>query len=135
MKIQELSVGNYLQNTNGNIGKVIGITEQGEVIMRYAENSTCYSEPAMLKPVPITPEILEKSGWEPYKEELEGGYKGFTIEDENENLVQYVYPDGGVTVWWEQNIVSDLIGVNYVHELQNLLNLHELNEFTNKMTL
>lgn len=61
--IKELSGGNWVETPNGNTGKVIGITEQGEVIVRYSENSTCYSEPRVLEPVEITPEILEKNGW------------------------------------------------------------------------
>ena len=67
MNANELMLGCYVQNTNGNIGKVIGYTEYGEVIIRYSQNSTCFSDQNLLLPVPLTPEILEKNGFKPFK--------------------------------------------------------------------
>ena len=67
MKANELMLGDYVQNSNGNIGKVIGCTEYGEVIVRYSSNSTFFTDPNLLLPVPLTPEILEKNGFKPFK--------------------------------------------------------------------
>lgn len=64
--VQNIMIGDLLQNTNGNVGKVIGIQPYNqapsEIIMSY-NGGTCFSDPKMLNPIPITPAILEKNGW------------------------------------------------------------------------
>ena len=67
INVEEIRAWNWLQNTNGNIGKVIGIDVDsiGFVIaMEYHPNSTSFSQPCMLCPIPLTPAILEKNGFE-----------------------------------------------------------------------
>lgn len=121
MKIEELSVGDYLQNTNSNIGKVIGFTEQGEVIMRYAENSTCFSELSMLRPIEITPEILEKNGFDIQDNGIYLNTKSDFYEIDAKEVL-----DG----YWRIRVTSceiineqDEIHTSYVHSLQNFLTL------------
>ena len=66
ISVDELMKGDWLQNTNGNVGKVIGIQPYNqapsEIIMSY-NGGTCFSDPKMLQPIPIIPAILEKNGW------------------------------------------------------------------------
>ena len=65
--VAEIRAWNWLQNTNGNVGKVIGIDVDSMgflVIMQYHPNSTSFSHPGMLKPITLTGEILEKNGFE-----------------------------------------------------------------------
>ncbi len=60
-------VGDFLQNTNGNVGQVVrielydGAIDEYDVAMRYSDNSTCYSSPKLLQPIPLTAEALEKN--------------------------------------------------------------------------
>ena len=77
MKITDIQIGDWLQNTNGNIGKAQAIYRypdyekeyekdefRYEVVMEYSPNSTCYSELSLLKQIPLTAQILEKNGFE-----------------------------------------------------------------------
>lgn len=121
INIKELSIGNWIQNTNGNIGKVIGITEQGLVVMRYHENSICYSEPSMLNPISITPEILEKNGF------VNVLYVDGVWGDDNS---YFIHTSSGFDAGtWETHIeptegIGDFGGkLKYVHQLQNALTL------------
>jgi len=72
MKATDIQIGDWLQNTNGNIGKVQAIyryhnpgdKEFGyEIVMQYNPNGTCYTDLSLLKPIPLTAEILEKNGF------------------------------------------------------------------------
>ncbi len=113
-------VDDWLQNTNGDIGKVVGIrnyagtdpTLQGayEVVMQYHENSLCYSDPKMLEAIRLTPEVLEKNGW---------FYKN-----------GYWTKKGPVRLSWHEKDVTLIAGywqvpsaVEYVHTLQNIIRL------------
>ena len=73
ISVVDIMVGDYLQNTNGNVGKVIGVRPymgtapsmkyDYEVIVQYHQIGTVFSNPKMLQPIPIIPTILEKNGW------------------------------------------------------------------------
>ena len=123
INIKELSVDNWIQNTNGNVGKVIGITEQGEVIMRYTENSTCFSEPNMLKPIPVTEEILKKNGWV----KMSGSLYSCLYKDAEfgEQILDMIDMDDH----WDLDI-NDLfvIEIKHIHQLQNALTLCGINK-------
>jgi len=105
-------VGDFLQNTNGNIGKVIGIEYYSEhddydVVMRYNEDGTCYSSSKLLAPIPITPDILEKNGWErhEYMYVLKSNPRlGWHIKTHELIIGYHTFP----------------IVVNFVHQLQHI---------------
>lgn len=119
-------VGDFLQNTNGNTGKVVGIrnyagtdpTLQGayEVVMQYHENSLCYSDPKMLNPIPITSAILEKNGW-------------FTKDG------AVWFKKGPVRMGWYKKNCEFIAGyhtmpfiVEFVHQLQHVIRLLGMEE-------
>ena len=111
--------GDWLQNTNGNVGKVIGVRPymgtapsmkyDYEVIMQYHQTGTCFSDPKLLQPIPLTPEILEKNGW---------FYKN-----------GYWTKKGPVRLSWKEDgtlIVGYFqfpCAVEFVHTLQNILRI------------
>ena len=137
MKVSDIQIGDWLQNTNGNIGIVRSIYRYCdfeknelyyEVVMEYAPNSTCYSSLSMLKPIPLTLEILEKNGFVLYPQDFTSNsvYKFGTdfIEYERDcghfNIGPYVeYRHLCRTI----NYISSLIRIRYVHELQHALRL------------
>lgn len=124
--IKELSIGNWIKNTNGNIGKVIGIENYCSVIIRYSNNSTCYSEPALLEGIPLTPEILKKNGWRL------GKYSSATLEIENKIVVLEFYESGTQLRIFNRAVDEGLqildIRISGIHQLQNALTLCGINK-------
>jgi hypothetical protein len=119
IKANELRIGNILNYTGkGNAAYPSGIVAVNEVLSDGINlsmgDSTVY-EFELLQPIPLTPEILEKVGFE---------------KDHNTSFFKYplplsiaklsVNPDNG-TVWLRKNGNSlNPIDVKYVHQLQNL---------------
>lgn len=73
-----------------------------------------------LKPIPLTPEILEKNGWE-----FVGGQvdeDGFTWDIYSNRVVLpdlYYYPDGKFSVFmYRKEVLPD---IKYIHQLQHFL--------------
>ena len=118
INIKELSIGNWIKNTNGNIGKVIGITEQGLVVMRYHENSICYSEPALLEGILLTPEILKKNGWN----------EDAHCFPEDENYDVELWKEKNQIFWTINWCEYNIAKINYVHQLQNILTLYGIDK-------
>ena len=136
ISIRDVMVGDWLQNTNGNVGKVIGIEYYSEhddydVVMRYNEDSTCYSSPKLLAPIPITQDTLEKNGFinDFYEDESVADYIKVRNEGYSLRCKANGWDDALVT-WCNRsvNVITDFNGevrrdMDYVHELQHALRL------------
>jgi len=140
ISVDELMKGDWLQNTNGNVGKVIGIQPYNqapsEIIMSY-NGRTCFSDPKLLQPVPITPEILEKNGFDingipedmqPVEERdwSDETYVWSRQETPDESTDVCVYMDDPDNFFVEiigPDCHVDGVHIKYVHELQNTLRL------------
>lgn len=134
--IHEIRVGDYLQNTNWNIGRVIGIRPymgttpsmkyEYEVIMQYHQTGTVFSDPKLLEPIPITPEILEKNGFK-----KEGSY--FIIQDDYYDVSIREITD---SIWrveycnTEFSAFDDILHIAFIHELQQFLRHHKIEKET-----
>ena len=70
-----------------------------------------------IKPIPLTPEILEKNGWVKDLYSFEG-----YDNEELECLSLWVGEDGKNKWWWRVG-VELVTPINYVHELQHALRL------------
>lgn len=132
ISIHDIMVGDFLQNTNGDIGKVLGIRpyfgtdpsliEDYEIVMRYNENGTAFSDPKLLMPVPITTEILEKNGFK-----KEGRY--FIIEDDYYDVSIREITD---SIWrvkycnTEFSTFDSILHIAFIHELQQFLRHHKI---------
>ena len=110
--IQELRIGNYLNEKSNGIARVVSITEQGKnefkigVIVKPFNNYTL-SNP-ILSPIEISEELLLKCGFEYFKE---AGYC-------DKNNIIYQTNDG-----WELliNCIDRCSeNIKYLHELQNI---------------
>ena len=128
----DIMVGDWLQNTNGNVGKVIGIRPymgtapsmkyDYEVIMQYHQTGTAFSDPKLLKPIPLTPEILEKNGFK-----KEGRY--FIIEDDYYDVSIREITD---SIWrvkycnTEFSAFDSILHIAFIHELQHFLRHHKI---------
>ena len=108
-----------LQFAKDKIFKVISSLSGGFVkVVMLNDSSTTYSiSNNAIRPIPLTPEILEKNGWEPTKESLGHSFKNkkyqrFALWSIND---KWNFTIDGVMVC---NTLSCLC---YVHELQHLL--------------
>ena len=94
-------------------GKVTKVTREN---IDYVLNTLC-------QPLPLTPEILEKNGWE---------HDDVRYEWENDKI-EFFLEDGAVgnKFWWKvgENLITP---INYVHQLQRALDLCGISEDTIK---
>lgn len=102
---QDLRIGNYLQCEEGKIVYVEEINSNG-INDNYGVPDYFYSA---LLPIKITPELLEKCGFE-------------KVENEYYALKDGVYVDmfEAHGKWWVAGVNEDGPGLAYVHQLQNL---------------
>ena len=109
-------IGDFLSNTNGNIGKVVGLLPTHEVVMQYHSNSTSFTDPKLLLPIKITGDILMSNGW-------------FTKDG------AIWVKKGPVRLGWYEKKKELIIGyhtmpiiVEFVHTLQHIIRLLGLEE-------
>lgn len=116
ISIHDVMVGDFLQNTNGNVGKVVGIElydgaiDEYDVAMRYSDNSTCYSSPKLLQPIPLTPAILEKNGWEKHE--------GIYVLKSQPRMGWYP-KTGQIIIDYHTFVIT----VEFVHQLQHIMKM------------
>lgn len=118
MNVQDIQIGDYLQNTNGNIGKVIGILPYNQsppdVVMNY-NGGTCFSDPKILQPISITPELLKRNGWK--------YFQGIYVLKSTPRLGWYPKAKQLIIGYAMVDIT-----IEYVHELQHLLRICKLDD-------
>ena len=111
MKAQELRIGNWINDLTGYECQVRGATSNGIWIHDVGGPGT----EAAFSPIPLTPEWLERFGFE-YEE-------GFADDYTKEPISLYNNPF--LEGWTVETIFSELIkenmlNIKYVHQLQNL---------------
>ena len=147
MKANELRIGNYLQDQNGNILLVIHIST--ESIQTTVLDRIKYPLPNgwQMEPIPLTPEILEKCGFGKDDESYfnEAGEKihqsdSFKLRTKNSKLhIRYLYQTKEFLFWLTYNYEPERNSIHsselfyykdqlvfrkseiYLHQLQNLI--------------
>lgn len=131
MKAEELMIGNYMKHGFGGIGKVTELSKgivtvydkgfddgEGNCEVNFAENE--------IHPIPLTPEILEKNG---FKKDT-GGEECWSSKIGW--LTPHEYDDNFKEKSWEVELFgkpNSFDGViTYVHELQHILRLCEIDK-------
>lgn len=77
------------------------------------DSSTTYSiSNNAIRPIPLTPEILEKNGWK----SINGKY---ALKIKNANYVVLEFTEDGIYTYINENTM--LFTIKYIHELQRLL--------------
>ena len=136
MKTTELMIGDKV------MVKVLSQIPNTYVLHTWTAND--YSSDIQVKPIPLTPEILEKNGWyygltsdEEDAEQCLGGchYNRHWCYDEGAGSISLIFPndtDGGELIIDDQSFNRHLNFVFcdtlHVHELQRTLRLCGLNE-------
>lgn len=115
MKVEELTIGNWIYDGNS-IAQVIGITCDG--IIETTHNQSSKIE--LIRPIPLTIEILEKNGFEYMNDEYGCWLLG------NIELVEREPYNGLFEV--EININGKSTYIHYVHEFQHVLKSYGLNK-------
>lgn len=122
MKANELMIGDWVEDNPFGVAVVKRIDARDDIVTYY--RNYCYTTTSLsnITPVPLTPEILEKNGFERrgcisyHKPNI-----GLIIHHWNDDLCFLNYS--------KKNIPPIMIPFHYVHELQQALYLCGLNEF------
>ena len=103
-----------LQFAKDKIFKVISSLSGGFVkVVMLNDSSTTYSiSNNAIRPIPLTPEILEKNGWK----YINGKY---ALKIKNANYVVLEFTEDGIYTYINENTM--LFTIKYIHELQHLL--------------
>ena len=103
-----------LQFAKDKIFKVISSLSGGCVkVVMLNDSSTTYSiSNNAIRPIPLTPEILEKNGWK----SINGKY---ALKIKNANYVVLEFTEYGIYTYINENTM--LFTIKYIHELQHLL--------------
>lgn len=130
MKATDLMIGDWLQDSFGNIGQVYRL-DPGRVHLRLLQERPQDEEYIVhdIEPIALTPEILEKNGFKKETHFIDWkdrtlykvGYDMYIImnyyEDDNFTLCN-IYNDSD-----ESAVVIDISSINYVHKLQHALKM------------
>lgn len=103
-----------LQFAKDKIFKVISSLSGGFVkVVMLNDSSTTYSiSNNAIRPIPLTPEIIEKNGWK----SINGKY---ALKIKNANYVVLLFTEDGIYTYINENTM--LFTIKYIHELQHLL--------------
>ncbi len=139
MKCKELQICDWIQDKNGFQWQIIGVGDD----YAYAtfEGNECDpwefdDKDDQPRPLPLTPEILEKNGWEEHSYTLPHNLKEtFYVKDESGNHL--IWNSEVLSIWFDykkdnDGIYADIvIPVKYVHQLQQVLRIAGLTDMAN----
>lgn len=140
MKINELMIGNFVKYVwFDGIYEVVDLDYRGMVYIKNVDKESLFEgHECLLKsisPIPITIEWLVKNGFEKRREDiLDYYYYSKEIEDGlYKILIQCSDSDAGVgyfTLYFNNNKcqTSGYADIQYIHQLQNLLNIINIKE-------
>ena len=127
MRIEELSIGDWVQDKNGKYAQILGIENWSDgYVLNVRINGVdvgCVSA-SSAHPIPLTPGILEKNGLMRVSEEED--YEAYCCNDFLIRRSKFSCTD-----WWQVDVhykqyVAHLSGyIQYIHQLQHLLTINE----------
>lgn len=127
MKAKELMIGDYVQVSPSMMPIKIAAIHQGSVAY-YASNILNWVREALLKPIELTPEILEKNGFV-LKPDGWLWCEHAEIEDKNYIFIQFKKGCEEVRLVelnFVNNVLSKFERIKYVHQLQHALSFFEI---------
>ena len=121
IRIEDLSVGDWVQDKKGSIAQIIGIENWSDgYVLNVRINGIdvgCVSANA-IEPIPLTPEILEKNGFK-----KNGEYNEWNIGTwRTPYLLGVSLERPAITIKWNGSSVF-IDQAKYVHQLQHALRL------------
>lgn len=116
MKAADLMVGDWYVNSDGDICKVEKIL--GNIVWGQGDDVSDSTDAP--NPIPLTPEILEKNGWE---------HNGIFMDKRIDGNIYFSWSDEFGAELYQNNYY--MCYCKYVHTLQHALRLCGLNELAN----
>ena len=121
--------GDIVYNHKKEIIRITSSYLKGTKLFYYRDGNYGWIREDAIKPIPLTPEILEKNGWK--KEVMSRGVKNshcvYTKPDIKEYGYFPIYIEKGigdefdVYPFTDNNVCKQIAYIKYVHELQHLL--------------
>lgn len=121
--------GDIVYNHKKEIIRITSSYLKGTKLFYYRDGENGWIREDAIKPIPLTPEILEKNGWK--KEVMSRGVKNshwvYTKPDIKEYGYFPIYIEKGigdefdVYPFTDNNVCTQIAYIKYVHQLQHLL--------------
>lgn len=121
--------GDIVYNHKKEIIRITSSYLKGTKLFYYRDGDYGWIREDAIKPIPLTPEILEKNGWK--KEVMSRGVKNshwvYTKPDIEEYGYFPIYIEKGIGDEFDvypftgNNVCTQIAYIKYVHQLQNLL--------------
>ena len=134
-------VGDWVANRNGSPMQIVAVDEDNAYACESNEKGPwIFGDDEDYKPQPImlTPEILEKNGWQSF---VPTAYtccqNHLSIKNEGDIHIVWNWDEGTLSIWINYSLDEEgtnpnlIVPVRYVHELQDALRLVGLNEIAN----
>lgn len=122
LKISDLSVGDWVQDMDGNYGRVEGIWQGRNFsyqVDRNRDGVIGTIAACNIHPIPITAEILEANGW---KKGQRGEFYHYLQLDKNSTLYVHASTNG-----WRMEITYDVAGIlRTTHLMPDVVSIHQL---------
>lgn len=115
MKINELQIGDWVYDGNS-IAQITGITCDGIIETTHNQSSNI----ELIRPIPLTIEILEKNGFKKDKKEEEMYKWNWSIIDD---CISYDKETGKIRIFHSLGNLVFVLPLRYLHELQHALKL------------
>lgn len=104
--------GDIVYNHKKEIIRITSSYLKGTKLFYYRDGECGWIREDAIKPIPLTPEILEKNGWK----SINGKY---ALKIKNANYVVLEFTEDGIYTYINENTM--LFTIKYIHELQRLL--------------
>lgn len=121
--------GDIVYNHKKEIIRITSSYLKGTKLFYYRDGDYGWIREDAIKPIPLTPEILEKNGWK--KEVMSRGVKNSIIVYTKPDIEEYgyfpIYIEKGigdefdVYPFTDNNVCKPIAYIKYVHQLQHLL--------------
>lgn len=146
MEAKELMIGDLIQSDLGTIYKIKGVRdfEGGEVLVNTGKADIWY-QCTLINPIPLTPEISEKNGFEEYRDGKYQLVRYRLITKTNTIIIEPMMIESrlGNNWFWLTNISREMEVVKprlvypfvYIHQLQRALRLCGLGEIADNFKI
>ncbi len=145
IRCKDLMVGDYVANRNGYPMQIVEVDEDNAYACEGNEERPWIfgdDEGYEPEPIPLTPEILEKNGWQSFVPTAYTCCQNcLSIRNEGDIHIEWNWEDGTLSVWVvysedEEGTNPNLkASVKYVHELQDALRLLRFNELADNFKI